>query len=50
MLYEATLKLRRATSIEAVLRATTQELALALNATRAEIRIQPIEDSTGEER
>lgn len=49
MLYEATLKLRRATSIEAVLRATTQELALALNATRAEIRIQPPEDSTGEE-
>ncbi len=50
MLYEAALKLRRATTMDAILRTTAEELSLALNARRAEIRIElpREEESPGE--
>ncbi len=50
MLYEAAVKLRRTTTVDAILRTTAEELTLALNARRAEIRIQVTPDDTaGEE-
>ncbi len=49
MLYEAALKLRRTTTVDAILRTTAEELTLALNARRAEIRIQPPREETGDE-